>query len=128
MNKNLKNKALSRGYTGIISLKNFSVNIFQIYATQRLGYCLMEKIREVSYKDWQCFFPKETFLVYPILTSFTQRKRETYDANDLLTLSLFGIIVYIYSLGKKFYGTYLKTTKHEMILSYAKFSNEKMRK
>ena len=38
-------------------------------------------------------------------------------------------IVYIYSLGKKFYCTYLKTTReHEMILSYAKPFKEKMRK
>ena len=72
-NKNLKNITLRRGYTGIIFLKTFSVNIFKIYATQHLGYCLMEKIWNFSYKNWQRFF-------------FTQRKRKTYDANDLLVL------------------------------------------
>ena len=46
---------------------------------------------------------KETCLVYPTLTNFTQRKRKTYDANDSLVLSLVNIIAYIYSLGKKFY-------------------------
>ena len=35
------------------------VNKFQIY-TQRLDYCLMEKMRNVSYKDWQPFFQKKT--------------------------------------------------------------------
>ena len=64
--------------------------------------------------------------MYPFLTDFTQRKRKTY-ANDLLALSLVSIIVYIYSLGKKFYRTYLKTTEHEMILPYAKPFNEEMR-
>ena len=52
--------------------------------------------------------------MYPTLTNFTQGKRKTYDANDLSALSLVSIIVYIYSFGKKFYWTYLKTTKHEM--------------
>ena len=69
---------------------------------------------------------KETFLVYPTFSNFTQRNRKTYDANDLLALSLVNVIVYIYSLGKKFDCTYLKTTEHEMILSYAKPFNEKM--
>ena len=64
--------------------------------------------------------------MYPFLTDFTQRKRKTY-ANDLLALSLVSIIVYIYSLGKKFYRTYLKTTEHEMILPYAKPFNDEMR-
>ena len=31
--------------------KLLKVNIFQKYATQRLGYYLMEKIRNVSYED-----------------------------------------------------------------------------
>ena len=46
MNKNLRNLALRCGYTGIIYLKTYlinQVNIFQIYATPSLGYCLMEK-------------------------------------------------------------------------------------
>ena len=42
--------------------------------------------------------------------AITQRKRKTYDANDLLALSLVRIIIYIYSLGKQFCFTYLKTT------------------
>ena len=78
---------------------------------QRLGYCLIEKIRNVSYKDWQRFF----FLELNIssvshLTNFTQRKRKMYDANDLLALSLVSIIDYIYSLGKQNYCKYSKTT------------------
>ena len=32
--------------------------MFQVYATQRLGLRLMEKIRNVSYKDWQRFFER----------------------------------------------------------------------
>ena len=43
------------------------------------------------------------FLVYSTLTNFTQRKRKTYDANDLSAFSLVIIIFYIYSLGKKFF-------------------------
>ena len=65
MNKNLNSITLRRGYTGIISLR---------------------------------FFSKETFQVYPTLTNFTQRKRKTHYANDLLALSLVSIIVYVYLL------------------------------
>ena len=64
----------------------------------------MEKIRNVSYKDWQrIFFLKETSLVYPTLKTLPkrQRKRKTYDANDLLVLSLVSIITYIYILLEK---------------------------
>ena len=57
---------LRQGYTGIISLETFQVNIFQIYATQPMGYWLMEK----------------TFLMYLTLTNFTQRKRKTEEVND----------------------------------------------
>ena len=67
-------------------------------------------------------------VVYPTITNFTQRKRKTYDVNDLLTLSLVSIIAYIYSLGRKIYCTCLKTTWHEMILSYAKPFNKKIHK
>ena len=70
---------------------------------------------------------KETFLVYPGLTNFTERKRKFYDVNDPLALLLLSIIAYIYSLGKKFYCTYLKT-QNEMILSYAKPFNKKIHK
>ena len=70
-------------------------------------------------------FSKETFPLYPALTDFTQRKRKTYDSNDLLALLLVSIIGHIYSLGKKIYCIYLKTTGREMILSYAKPFNEK---
>ena len=73
------------------------------------------------------FSSKETFLVYPTLTSFTQKKRKTHNANDLLTLLLIGIIVNIYFLRKKLYCTYLNVTEHEMVLSYEKTFNEKMR-
>ena len=45
----------------------------------------------------------------------------------IISISLVGIIVNIYSLGKKFYCTYLKqTTEHELILPYAKPFVEKM--
>ena len=63
------------------------------------------------------FFLKETFLVY---INFTERKRKTYDMKDFSVPSLVNIIVYIYSLGKKIYYTYLKTTEHEMIFFHAK--------
>ena len=33
--------------------------MFQVYATQRLGLRLMEKIRNVSYKDWQRLFKRK---------------------------------------------------------------------
>ena len=56
---------------------------------QRLGYCLMEKMQGF----------------YPTLTKFSQRRRKTYDANVLLTLSLVSMIVFIYSLGKNLYCT-----------------------
>ena len=45
-----------------------------------------------------------------------QWKRETYDATNLLALSLVIIIAYIYSLGKMFYCTYLKTTVRDYII------------
>ena len=57
--KNLKNIILTQGYTGIISIETFQVHMFQIYAKQHLGLCLMEKIQNVSYKDWQRFFQKK---------------------------------------------------------------------
>ena len=60
----------------------------------------MEKHELFHLKTGNIFFAKETFLVYPTLTDFTQRKRNKYDANDLLALSLVSIIVYIYYLGK----------------------------
>ena len=52
----------------------------------------MEKIENISYKDWQCLFSKETLLVYSNFTNFAQTNRKIYDAN----------IIYTYSLGKKF--------------------------
>ena len=57
--KNLKNIILTQGYTGIISLETFQVHMFQIYAKQHVGLCFMEKIQNVSYKDWQRFFQKK---------------------------------------------------------------------
>ena len=48
MNKNLKNITLMQGYTIIFSLETFQTNIFKIYTTQGVGYCLMEKVRKVS--------------------------------------------------------------------------------
>ena len=71
------------------------------------------------------FFLKQTFLSYPTLTNFAQRERKKCDANGLV--SLVSIIVYIHSLRKKFFCTCLKVEEHEMILSYEKPCNEKMR-
>ena len=51
MNKNLKSITLMQGYTILFSLETFQTNIFKIYTTQGLGYCLMEKVRKVSQKD-----------------------------------------------------------------------------
>ena len=56
MNQNLKDITLKRGYIGIISIENFLVNIFQIYATQPLGYCLMEKYGTFRIKIGNDFF------------------------------------------------------------------------
>ena len=39
-------------------------------------------------------FLKKSFLVYPTLTNSNQTERKTYDANDILALSLGSIIVY----------------------------------
>ena len=64
--------------------------------------------------------------MYPTLTNFIQRKRKSYDANNLIALSLVNIIVYIYSIGKRFYCTYLKTTAWDDIF-FVKTFNEKMR-
>ena len=92
-----------------------------MYATQRLSYCLMEKIQNVSYKDWQRLFERKN----NTLTTFTQIKRKTNDA--MIAFSVVSIIVPIYSLGKRFYCVYSKTTEHEMILPYTKPFPEKMR-
>ena len=64
--------------------------------------------------------------MYLTLASFINKKRKKYDASDLRAPSLASMIVYIYYLGKKFYYTYLTTTEHEMILSYAKTFSEKI--
>ena len=37
-----------QGYTILFSLETFQANIFKIYVTQGLGYCLMEKVQKVS--------------------------------------------------------------------------------
>ena len=67
---------LRGGYTGIISLETFYVNIFQTYATQRLRYCFNgKKIRNVSYKDLQCFFFLNTSSVSH-LNKFYFKERE----------------------------------------------------
>ena len=65
--------------------------------------------------------------MYPTLTNFTQRKKKTHDVNGILALSPVSTIVDIYSFGKKFDCTYLKVTEGEIVLSYAKPFNEKMR-
>ena len=54
--------------------------------------------------------------MYPTFTNFTERKRKSHDANDLLELSRVSILVYIYSLGKKFYFTHLKTAEHDDVV------------
>ena len=67
MNKNLKNITLRRQYAEMYWHRFFF--IFFLFF----------------------IFLKETFLVYPTLTNFTQRKGKTYDANDLMAVSLVGV-------------------------------------
>ena len=67
-------------------LFEFQVNIFQIHATQCLGYCLMEKYLTFHIKFGKGFSLKETVLMYPTVTNFTQKKRKAYEANDLYNL------------------------------------------
>ena len=65
--------------------------------------------------------------MYPTLTNLAQRKRKTYDANDLLALSLVSIINYIYSLGKSFI-VQIQQQQHEMIIVLCKtFKRENAR-
>ena len=66
---------------------------YTIRKQTRAKKCFMneEKLEEHNIKarmHWNhfspCFFrKKKTFLVYPTLTNFTQRKRKAHDANDL---------------------------------------------
>ena len=79
----------------MMSLKMFWINIFEIYAKVHLGYYYLLRLATS--------FLEETFLVYPNFKNFTQRKRKTYNVNDLSALSLVSIIVYIYYLGKKWF-------------------------
>ena len=75
MNKNFTFKMLTlrRLCTEIIFLKTFQVNIFQIYVTQRLGYCLMEEnMKRFLLRLGTFVFSKEAFLVY---ASFLLKER-----------------------------------------------------
>ena len=76
------------------------VTPLQIYATQPLGYGKIRKT--LCIKIGAVSFLKETFLVYPTLTHFTQGTRKTYDTNDLLAPSIISVIVSISLLGKSF--------------------------
>ena len=93
-----------------------------------LGYCLMEKLQNILYKDRKHFVSKERFLLYPTLTNLTQKMRKTCDANNVLAISLVNIIVYIYYLRKNIFCAYLNTIEHEMVLPHVKVFNKKMHK
>ena len=54
----------------------------EIYATQRLGYCLMEKIRNVSYKDQKQTFPD-------VLQSRRSQKFHKFNRKTTVLESLF---------------------------------------
>ena len=95
---------------------------------QRLGYCLIEKYETFRIKIGNvfcfvlfCFFERNISSVSQ-LNKFYSKKEKNVKCECLLS----DVIVYIYSLGKRFYCTYLKTTDHEMILSFAKPFKEKM--
>ena len=61
MKKYLKNITLRWGYIGIISLEIFQVNIFQTFATQGLGYCLMGGKEKFHIKIGNMFFWQKHF-------------------------------------------------------------------
>ena len=95
---------------------------------QGLGYCLIEKYETFRIKIGNvfcfvlfCFFERNISSVSQ-LNKFCSKKEKNVKCECLLS----DVIVYIYSLGKRFYCTYLKTTDHEMILSFAKPFKEKM--
>ena len=85
--------------------------------------------REAEFTQGQFFF---SFLVVNTGIGLTTHRAEFNPGRNSPLSEILVVnrpIVYIYSLGKKFYCTYLKTTReHEMILSYAKPFKEKMRK
>ena len=65
--------------------------------------------------------------MYPTLVNFTQRKKNVL-CEWCISPFMRWYNSLIYSLGKrKLYCTCLKTTEHEMILSYVKPFNDKMR-
>ena len=98
MNTNLRNITLRRRYIGVISLETFSVNIFQIYATQYLGQTMYKTFHA---KTDNVFFFERNISGVSHLDKFNSKKRKTFDANDLLALSLVSKLFYTYSLGKK---------------------------
>ena len=98
MNKNLSNITLRRRYIGVISLETFSVNIFQIHATQYLGQTMYKTFHA---KTDNVFFFERNISGVSHLDKFNSKKRKTFDANDLLALSLVSKLFYTYSLGKK---------------------------
>ena len=84
----------------------------------------MEKMRNIL---WNVFFFGRSISSLSQLNRFYLKKEKSIYANDWLELSLRVIImVYIFSLRKRFYCTYLKATEHVMIFSHAKPFNEKM--
>ena len=64
------------------------------------------------------FFSKETFLIYPTLTNFTQKKEQKHKAIDLLALSFVSVIVYIHSIRKSFYCTYFECELYNNSMNY----------
>ena len=77
MNKNLKDITLRQEYTGVISFEILKLISSRYVPRTVWAIVYRKKIRNVSLKGWQRFFSKETFLVYPTLTNFTQGKRKT---------------------------------------------------
>ena len=90
----------------------------------------------IYWKNLKCFlwrlatsFLKETFLVYPTLTAFTQRKKKTYVWCEWFISAFTSEYNSLYPLSwKKFDCTSIKTTEHEFILLYAKAFNERLHK
>ena len=110
MNKSLKNIKGEEDTLKLFfskTIKLISLDICQAPPGSLLLHGEYETFRT---KIGNASFKKDIFLVYPTSTNFAQRKRKPYDTNNLLTPSLVNIIVCIYSLGKKFCCTYLKTT------------------
>ena len=128
--KNNRNITWRGGCFAIIPLKTIYVNISQIYVTHCLTIIWWKTYKIFPIKIGNIFFQKKHFyylftlnyvelhsiygipiyhlsyIVYPTITNLI-KQREKHDVNYLLVLLLLSIIVYLYSLGKRFWCTYL---------------------